>query len=113
MDLSDTLMEVVKESEASIRDSVNELKSVVDVAKGFLLEFDFVESVEVVRDDVLFNIKFKKELYKLSYRSDVRKLLSFFIDDIMVGNLIRVIIRSSDNIAELESYLTFDLKNNY
>lgn len=113
MDLSDTLIEVVKESEASIRDSVNELKSVVDVAKGFLLEFDFVESVEVVRDDVLFNIKFKKELYKLSYRSDVRKLLSFFIDDIMVGNLIRVIIRSSDNIAELESYLTFDLKNNY
>lgn len=113
MDLSDTLMEVVKESEASIRDSVDELKSVVDVAKGFLLEFDFVESVEVVRDDVLFNIKFKKELYKLSYRSDVRKLLSFFIDDIMVGNLIRVIIRSSDNIAELESYLTFDLKNNY
>lgn len=113
MDLSDTLMEVVKESEASIRDSVDELKSVIDVAKGFLLDLDFVESVEVVRDDVLFNIKFKKELYKLSYRSDARKLLSFFIDDIMVGNLIRVIIRSSDNIAELESYLTFDLKNNY
>ena len=106
-------MEVVKESEASIRDAVDELKSVIDVAKGFLLEFDFVESVDVVRDDVLFNIKFKKELYKLSYRSDVRKLLSFFIDDIMVGNLIRVIIRSSDNIAELESYLKFNLKNNY
>lgn len=113
MDLSDTLMEVVKESEASIRDAVEELKSVIDVAKGFLLEFDFVESVDVVRDDVLFNIKFKKEIYKLSYRSDVRKLLSFFIDDIMVGNLIRVIIRSSDNIAELESYLKFNLKNNY
>lgn len=113
MDLPDTLMEVVKESEASIRDSVEELKSVIDVAKGFLLDLEFVESVEVVRDDVLFNIKFKKEHYKLSYRSDVRKLLSFFIDDIMVGNLIRVIIRSSDNIAELESYLTFDLKNNY
>lgn len=113
MELSDTLMEVVKESEASIRDSVEELKSVVDVAKGFLLEFDFVESVDVIRDDVLFNIKFRRELYKLSYRRDVRKLLSFFIDDIMIGNLIRVIIRSSDNIAELESYLTFDLKNNY
>ena len=105
-------MEIVKESEAEIKNAIDEFRSVIDVGKGFLMEFDFIQSIDLVRDDILFVLKVKKVEYRYSYRRDVRKLLSLFTDDIMIGNLIRTIIRANDNIAELESFLEFDKSTN-